>query len=172
MQAIFEIMNIQHIEHPDKKFVESFFYGDNNEEWEVETDNGWVEIKAVGKTVPYRIYQLETTGHELLCADNHIVYREISDRLSFLGFEFEEIFVADLRPGDSVLTENGLEKVVSVIEAFSEENMYDLQLNNEEKRYFTNGILSHNSMWLCNLSCAGVRHGYNVAYVTLEMAEE
>lgn len=27
------------------------------------------------------------------------------------------------------------------------------------------------SMWLCNLSCAGVRHGYNVAYITLEMAE-
>ena len=35
-------MNIQVIEHPDKKFVESFFYGDNNEEWEVETDNGWI----------------------------------------------------------------------------------------------------------------------------------
>jgi archaellum biogenesis ATPase FlaH len=27
------------------------------------------------------------------------------------------------------------------------------------------------SMWLCNLSCAGVRHGYNVAYISLEMAE-
>lgn len=28
------------------------------------------------------------------------------------------------------------------------------------------------SMWLCNLSCAGVRNGYNVAYISLEMAEE
>jgi KaiC/GvpD/RAD55 family RecA-like ATPase len=27
------------------------------------------------------------------------------------------------------------------------------------------------SMWLCNLSCAGVRSGYNVAYISLEMAE-
>ena len=27
------------------------------------------------------------------------------------------------------------------------------------------------SMWLCNLSCAGVRDGYNVAYISLEMAE-
>lgn len=27
------------------------------------------------------------------------------------------------------------------------------------------------SMWLCNLSCAGVKHGYNVAYISLEMAE-
>jgi KaiC/GvpD/RAD55 family RecA-like ATPase len=27
------------------------------------------------------------------------------------------------------------------------------------------------SMWLCNLACAGVRNGYNVAYISLEMAE-
>jgi archaellum biogenesis ATPase FlaH len=27
------------------------------------------------------------------------------------------------------------------------------------------------SMWLCNLACAGVRQGYNVAYISLEMAE-
>ena len=27
------------------------------------------------------------------------------------------------------------------------------------------------SMWLCNLSCAGVRSGYNVAYISLEMSE-
>jgi replicative DNA helicase len=28
------------------------------------------------------------------------------------------------------------------------------------------------SMWLCNLSCAGIRNGYNVAYISLEMAEQ
>jgi replicative DNA helicase len=27
------------------------------------------------------------------------------------------------------------------------------------------------SMWLCNLACAGVKQGYNVAYISLEMAE-
>lgn len=27
------------------------------------------------------------------------------------------------------------------------------------------------SLWLCNLACAGVRAGYNVAYISLEMAE-
>lgn len=27
------------------------------------------------------------------------------------------------------------------------------------------------SMWLCNLACSGVRQGYNVAYISLEMAE-
>ena len=27
------------------------------------------------------------------------------------------------------------------------------------------------SMWLCNLSCAGVKSGYNVAYISLEMSE-
>ena len=27
------------------------------------------------------------------------------------------------------------------------------------------------SMWLCNLACMGIRQGYNVAYISLEMAE-
>lgn len=157
-------MNILKIEHPDKKFVESFFYGDGNEEWEVETDSGWVEVKAVGKTVPYRIYCLKTTGHELLCADTHIVYREIAG-------QYEEVFVIDLKQGDRILTDSGTEEVLFVSETPVDDNMYDLQLNNDEKRYFTNGVLSHNSMWLCNLACAGVRYGYNVAYVSLEMSE-
>ena len=58
-------MKITEIEHPDKKFIESFFYGDGNEEWEVETDTGWVEVKAVGKTVSYQIFYLKEESHDL-----------------------------------------------------------------------------------------------------------
>jgi len=159
-------MEIVKIDHTDKKFVESFFYGDENEEWEVETDLGWVEIKAVGKTIPYQIFSLKTENYELLCADHHIVFKEISENV------FEETFVIDLKIGDKIFTEIGTDTVKFVSETPLQENMYDLQLNNKEKRYYTNGILSHNSMWLCNLSCAGVRNGYNVAYISLEMAEE
>lgn len=161
-------MNVATISHPDKKFVESFFYGDNNEEWEVETDTGWVEVKAVGKTVPYRVYSLKTTSFELLCADKHIVFE---NRADVVNGSFVEVFVEDLSPGSIILTANGPERVVHVSESPVEEHMYDLQLNNENKRYYTNGILSHNSMFLCNLACAGVRQGNNVAYISLEMAE-
>ena len=158
-------MKITETEHPDKKFIESLFFGDGNEEWEVETDDGWVEIKAVGKTVPYQIWHLKTEKSELLCADKHIVFKKIDENV------FQEYFVMDLIPGDEILTKNGIEKVDIVSESPIEDNMYDLQLNNDDKRYYTNGILSHNSMWLCNLACSGIRQGYNVAYISLEMSE-
>ena len=158
-------MIITQIEHPDKKFIESFFYGDSNEEWEVETDSGWVDIKAVGKTVEYQIYCLKTKKYELLCADEHIVFKKIDENL------FQETFVINLVPNDIILTDAGEDIVQFVSETPAWENMYDLQLNNEEKRFYTNGILSHNSLFLCNLACAGVRQGYNVAYISLEMAE-
>lgn len=158
-------MKITEIVHPDKKFIESFFYGDLNEEWEVETDSGWVDIKAVGKTVQYQIYCLKTENYNLFCADQHIVFKEIQSGV------FQETFVIDLKTGDKILTETGIDIVQFVSETTVWENMYDLQLNNEEKRFYTNGILSHNSLFLCNLACAGVRQGYNVAYISLEMAE-
>jgi len=156
---------IKQIDHKEKKFIESFFYGDNNEEWEIETDTGWEEIKAVGKTIPYQIYCLKTSKYELLCADHHIVFKQIKDEL------FEEIFVIDLKTGDSILTESGVDKVLFVSETPAEDNMFDLQLNNNNKRYYSNGIISHNSMWLCNLACSAIRQGNNVAYISLEMAE-
>ena len=158
-------MKITKIEHPDKKFIESFFYGDGNEEWEIETDAGWVEIKAVGKTIKYNVYSLKTDTHELLCADTHIVFKKI-DSSTYI-----ESFVVDLKYNDIILTDVGDEYVIDVKEMCNEENMYDLQLNNDEKRFYTNGILSHNSMFLCNLACAGVRQGNNVAYISLEMSE-
>lgn len=159
-------MNINIIEdHPDKKFIEQFFYGDGNEEWEIETDEGWVEIKAVGKTVQYQVYHLKTTNHELLCADTHIVFKHIGNNI------FSEYFVCDLLLMDEILTDDGIEKVVCVSETSIYDNMYDLQLNNTEKRFYTNGILSHNSLFLCNLACQAVKQGNNCAYISLEMAE-
>jgi hypothetical protein len=185
-------MNIEIIkEHPDKKFIESFFYGDNNEEWEVETDSGWAEVKAVGKTIKYQIYELKTDSCNLLCADNHIIFKRSGNinkeeyEIKEAGYYskdnnyqydkktdiFSECFVVNIFPGDEILTVNGIERVESVTEIIEKDNMYDLQLNNTEKRFYTNGILSHNSMWLCNLACQGVRQGYDVAYISLEMSE-
>lgn len=157
--------NIETIKHSNKKFIESFFYGDGNEEWEIETDTGWVEIKAVGKTIEYKVYYLKTNRYELLCADQHIVFKKIDENI------FQEIFVTDLKSGDIILTEKGEDIVILVYEMSMTDNMYDLQLNNENKRYYTNGILSHNSLFLCNLACEGIKQGYNVAYISLEMAE-
>lgn len=116
----------------DKKFIESYDVSD----WEVLTDTGWEDIVKIHKTIPYKIWELKTKSCELKCADNHIVFNDKN----------EEIFVKDLKIGDKIITENGLEEIIYITETSEEDNMYDLELNKDSNhRYYSNGILSHNT---------------------------
>lgn len=116
----------------DRKFVES----SDTSDWEVFTDSGYQPTISSNKTIPYTIYNLIlSNGMFLDCADNHIVFLE----------DFSEIFVKDLLPGNLVHTENGLVSVLSVCNTGVDENMYDLSVDSEDHRFYTNGVLSHNT---------------------------
>jgi hypothetical protein len=119
----------------DKKFIKSKKIDD----YEVLTDTGWVGIDSIHKTIEYDIWLLETDSYSLECADDHIVFYE----------NYKEVYVKDLKINDIILTENGSEKVINIIKTDKKSSMYDLQLDiNSNKRYLTNGILSHNTTYL------------------------
>jgi hypothetical protein len=151
-------------EHPSKKFVETFTFGDNSEEYEVLTDTGWSDIKAIGKTIEYDVWFVQTTDHILKGADKHIIFK-------YNGKEYEETFLDEILPGDVILTENGGETVLEAGFFGNKENMYDLQLADKNRRYYTDGILSHNSIWLANVAANSVKLGYNTAVISLEMRD-
>lgn len=115
------------------KFIESY----NVDDWEVETDTGWESIEMIHKTIQYDVWHVETEDFSLECADEHILFDE----------NMNEVYVRDIRPGDYIQTANGIQKVIDVgIEDRPSENMYDLELSDETNhRYYTNGILSHNT---------------------------
>lgn len=141
----------------DRKFVETFKVSD----YDILTDDGYKPIYAIGKTIPYEVWILKTTNHDLHCADKHLVFDE----------NMLTKYVCDINIGDKIQTESGLEIVTSVVNTMKEEHMYDLELNYDtDRRYYTNGILSHNSMWLQNIAAKLADAGYNVVYITLEMA--
>ena len=140
----------------DRKFIDTI----EIDEWEVETDSGWSDIKAIGKTVEYDEWLLKTNNCELICADTHIVFDE----------NFNEVFVKDLHVGDKIITKNGFDVVESCYNTNSKSNMFDLQLNDINHRFYTNDILSHNSMWLHNIATNAANAGANVLLITLEMA--
>ena len=111
------------------------------DEWEVETPTGWQSFSGIGETIPYAVWKLKTTNHELECADKHIVYK-----LNEEWDTAEEIFVEDLMVGDIIFVKEGdAEQVVSVEKTEMVETMYDLTNVDGGNLYFTNGILSHNS---------------------------
>lgn len=166
MNNLFEVFSakderIKPSEMVDRKWESAF----DVDEWEVETDKGFSSILKIGKTVPYEVWQIETSsGKKLKCADTHIVFNDL----------YKEVFVKDLnkdsRP-DKIITIDGPERVVRVENLGYIENMYDIQVEHEDHRFWSGDILSHNSIWLANDAVNYVKAGYDVAVISAEMAE-
>ncbi len=118
----------------ERKFTDSVDIKD----YEVETDTGFVDIKALHVTIPYLQYYIETeSGKSLVCADDHILF----------DGDMAERFAKDFSVGDKLHTIDGVENVVKVKNLGEESEMYDLELcDNSNHRYYTNGILSHNTL--------------------------
>lgn len=118
----------------ERKFINTW----DIEDFQILTDDGFVDIKSLHETIPYIKYHIETfNGLTLDCADNHIVFDE----------NMNEIFVKNLRNEDKIMTANGIDTIICVECTNIEENMYDFELyENSNHRYYTNGILSHNTL--------------------------
>lgn len=151
------------------KFVEA--YEVNN--LEVLTPNGWVNIEGIGKTIEYEEWKIVTdSGKELICADDHILYR--CDNLDFKSKKCDlvELFTKNLELGDFIMTKDGPEMIMEFGLTGKKSHMYDLQLSEgSNKQYYTNDILSHNSLWMQNFAVKSADNGHNVLYITLEMSE-
>lgn len=103
----------------------------------VKTDTGFSESILLHRTIPYRVWRVELdNGYDTECADIH----------KFIDSSYNEIFAKDLKPGDTLLTENGPAAVKSVEELPYSFCMYDLTVNDPNHRYYTDGILSHNTI--------------------------
>jgi len=121
----------------NKKEVKKFTKTYDLSEYQILTDNGYVDLEYLHETIPYDVWILKlSNGYELECADDHIVFDN----------DMNEIFVKDLETGDRVKTDDGYAIVSSLEKTDRLENMYDFELvDGSDRRYFTNGILSHNT---------------------------
>lgn len=116
-----------------RKFIDSFSVDD----WEIDTDTGWKPISHIHKTIEYQEYIIETeSGKSLVCADTHILFDE----------NMEEVFVKDCVPGQTkIITRSGPEIVKDVIITDNFSNMYDITVDDDNHRFWTGDLLSHNS---------------------------
>ena len=65
-------MNSNLSENTYRKFIEQIDVND----YQVETDDGFVDIVSINKTIPYLTYYVETEDDlKLTCADKHIVFK-------------------------------------------------------------------------------------------------
>ena len=102
----------------------------------VKTDTGYHLTTDIHITQPYKHYKIKTKEFELLCADNHILFDN----------NFKEIFTKDLKIGDLIQTESGPQEVLSLTLENFKSSMFDLTVDHPNHRFYTNGILSHNTI--------------------------
>lgn len=114
----------------------------------VSTPSGWSPIRRVLKTVEYEVWRLTLeNGMFLEGADEHLVITEAGEK-----------HLCKLTLEDVVLTSSGPSKVLAIEQlADRSENMYDLELDDDDHVYYTNGILSHNTtvvaMYILWMTC-------------------
>lgn len=117
-------------------------------DWEIATDTGWQPVSYIHTTVPYLKYIIQTeTGKILECADDHIVF----------DHTMRQMFVKNVVAGQTlIMTCDGPETVVSSVNTFQYEKMFDLTVDSDDHRLYTSGILSHNSSVLIDALVFGI----------------
>jgi hypothetical protein len=101
------------------------------------SDSGLVRAYKYLETQPYDVWFLELeNGDTLDCADIHILFDE----------NLREVFVKDLKIGDLIQTKTGTSAVKFIENTGVPVSMVDLSIDHPNHRYYTNGILSHNSI--------------------------
>ena len=59
---------------------------------------------------------MRSSSHALKCADDHILFDE----------HMNEVFAKDLKPGDRIQTDAGIEEVLDVRDLGFDDSMYDI----------------------------------------------
>lgn len=109
----------------------------SNQNIQILSHDGYHKITHVHKTQPYHLWKLTLeSGDELECADNHIIFCK----------GFVQKFVKDLTYNDYVMTKNGLFKVKNIWKSDYKISMYDISIDSKDHSYYSNNILSHNTV--------------------------
>ena len=120
---------------PFKKIININFV--DKEDLYVDSPNGWVKVEEINETQPYTIWYLRTNkGKELFCADNHMLYDDYGNL----------VFVQDLKETDWIHTKDGFEYIDEIYSYKSSNCMVDLSVDSLDMNYYTNDILSHNTI--------------------------
>jgi len=115
-----------------RKFVEQ----NEISNYEVLTETGFKDISHSNKTIEYEVYELiMEDDYTLKCADTHILIKD----------DYTEIYAIDSL-GLYIRSKTGNKKVLQINKLDLKENMYDLSIDSEDHTYYTNNILSHNTV--------------------------
>lgn len=137
----------------DRKFIDSV----KTSKYSVLTEDGYKPVISSNLTIEYEVYEVILEDNlSLKCADDHILIKD----------DYTEVFAKDSKDC-YIRTRYGSKKVLEVKNLGYSENMYDLSIDSEEHTYYTNDILSHNTITIATylLHCGIFDFNANVGIV-------
>lgn len=142
---------------------------DCSNDWFVTSPDGLVPVEKMVTKGTYDIYRVDFDDGTYVFGSHYHMFENI-----YGGW----VAIANLAPGQRIIAETGGEKCVTGV-TLTERNelVYDLVVNSENHRYFTNGVSSHNSgagksVFLQNMAVNWAYAGLNVVYLSLELSEK
>lgn len=141
-----------------------------NTDWEIENENGkWEDfsgVRILENDEDFTILKILTqNGFWIECTDNHTLYYDVD----------MEVLAKNLKLGDYILTQTGLDEIVDIHES-TEHIVYDI-INTDSGKTLTNGIISHNcdefahvqkNQCICGDETVDLKHGDQIKRVKLE----
>lgn len=109
---------------------------------EVLTDSGYQRVTHLHRTQPYTVYDIEFWDRtHVECADCHVFFRVTRQGV------LEEVMARDLHIWDELASddEQGSRMIKRITRMPYKFSMYDMTVDSPDHRYYTSGILSHNT---------------------------
>lgn len=103
--------------------------------WKVFDGEKMASAKSLHLTRPFHVWKIKTKTREIECADHHFLFYEDGCK----------VMACELHPGDSIQVDGGVEEVISIEKSGSVEKMYDMEMDTNDHKWSTNGIVSHNT---------------------------
>lgn len=130
------IEKIEKYQYSNNKIIENKFIEHKNININLNTDTGYKNATDIYITKPYKVYRIEFfSGKFIECADEH----------KFFDKNMKNIYAKNLKINDEIIGKKQNEKVKNIIIYPFKFCMYDITINDENHRYYTNDILSHNT---------------------------
>jgi len=102
-----------------------------------ESDYGFDPVTHVHKTKSLKCTEITiSNGIKLIGSDDHIVFNK----------KYEEIKLKNIKIGDYVYTKHGKKEVIKKRRLSRKRRLFDITIDNKSHSYYTNTILSHNSI--------------------------
>jgi len=143
-------------------------------EIEIDSPDGFVPVSMFVDKGEWDEYRLELEdGRYVRVNENHLFETDQGWQLAKNLYD-KQIILASSSP--AFLCDDGW-KYGKIIKTGEKIPIVDIQVDHENHRYYSNGISSHNtgvgkSLFMCHVASACLVQGYNVLYITMEMAEE